>query len=172
MKRYKGFFILLILNIFVIFIGYPQGVLTFEMTLLNIKEMLLVLPPIFILLGLMDVWVKREQVIQLMGDSSGILGMFLAFLLGSLAAGPLYAAFPIAVLMLQKGVSLKNMSIFLGSWSTLKIPLLLFELANLGLMFTLVRASINLFGIVILAHLLTLWLRREDKEELFNQLQQ
>lgn len=142
------------------------------MTLLNIKEMLLVLPPIFILLGLMDVWVKREQVIQLMGDSSGILGMFLAFLLGSLAAGPLYAAFPIAVLMLQKGVSLKNMSIFLGSWSTLKIPLLLFELANLGVMFTLVRASMNLFGIVILAHLLTHWLRREDKEELFNQLQQ
>lgn len=163
---------MLILNIFVILIGYPQGVLTFEMTLLNIKEMLLVLPPIFILLGLMDVWVKREQVIQLMGDSSGILGKFLAFLLGSLAAGPLYAAFPIAVLMLQKGVSLKNMSIFLGSWSTLKIPLLLFELANLGVMFTLVRASMNLFGIVILAHLFTLWLRKEDKEELFNQIQQ
>lgn len=151
---------------------YPQGVLTFQMTLLNIREMLLVLPPIFVLLGLMDVWVKKEQVINLMGDASGVKGMFLAFLLGSLAAGPLYAAFPIAVMMLKKGVSLKNMSVFLGSWSTLKIPLLLFELANLGVMFTLVRASMNLFGIVMLAHVLTSWLSKEDREVITRQIQQ
>ena len=54
------------------------------------KTMLLVIPPIFILLGLLDVWVPREKMIRYMGEGSGVKGTVLAFLLGSFAAGPLY----------------------------------------------------------------------------------
>lgn len=38
-------------------------------------EMLSIIPPIFILLGLLDVWVQRETMIKLMGKESGILGI-------------------------------------------------------------------------------------------------
>ena len=51
-------------------------------------EMLSVIPPIFILLGLLNVWVQRETMIKLMGEKSGILGILIAFFLGSAAAGP------------------------------------------------------------------------------------
>ena len=83
-------------------------------------EMLSVIPPIFILLGLLDVWVQRETMIKLMGEKSGILGILIAFFLGSGAAGPLYAAFPIAGVLLKKGSKFSNVLIFICSLSTTK----------------------------------------------------
>ena len=90
------------------------GASTIDITLSNLKEMLLVLPPIFIILGLMDVWVPRERMIKLMGESSGWRGVLIAFLLGSAAAGPLYAAFPVAHVLLKKGASMRNVLILLS----------------------------------------------------------
>jgi hypothetical protein len=83
--------------------------------------MLSVLPPIFILLGLLDVWVDRATMMKFTGKGSGLKGVLIAFLLGSAAAGPLYAAFPVAGVMLKKGSSLFNVFIFIGAWSTTKI---------------------------------------------------
>jgi uncharacterized membrane protein YraQ (UPF0718 family) len=42
--------------------------------------MLLVIPPIFILLGLLDVWVPKEKV-KFMGEGSGLKGVLLAIFL-------------------------------------------------------------------------------------------
>ena len=60
----------------------------------QIKTMFLVLPPIFLVLGLLDAWVPRQAMVRLMGEGSGIRGTLLAFAMGSAAAGPLYGAFP------------------------------------------------------------------------------
>lgn len=65
--------------------------------------MLSVLPPIMIMLGLMDVWVSRESLMKYMGNNSGFLGVFLAMLIGSIAAGPMYAAFPFTAVLIKKG---------------------------------------------------------------------
>ena len=40
----------------------------------NLLEMASVLPPIFILLGLLDVWVERETMVRYMGEGSGLKG--------------------------------------------------------------------------------------------------
>ena len=64
--------------------------------------MLSVLPPIMIMLGLMDVWVSRESLMKYMGNNSGFLGVFLAMLIGSIAAGPMYAAFPFTAVLIKK----------------------------------------------------------------------
>ncbi|WP_010243426.1 permease [Acetivibrio cellulolyticus] len=82
--------------------------------------MLSVIPPIFILLGLLDVWVQRETMIRLMGEKSGIIGVTIAFLLGSAIAGLLYAVFPVAGVLLKKGSKFSNVLIFIGAWSTKK----------------------------------------------------
>lgn len=114
-------------------------------------EFLIVVPPIFVLIGLLDVWVEREKMIKLMGPNSKGLGILIAFLLGSVAAGPLYAAFPVAITLLKKGSSFRNVLVMLGAWSTTKIPLLIFEFTSMGTTFTLTRFFINLFGILIIA---------------------
>lgn len=113
-------------------------------------EMAMILPPIFVLLGLLDVWVKRETMVKMMGKGSGLKGILLAFLLGSAAAGPLYAAFPVALMLLRKGSSFKNVQIMIGAWSTTKIPMLMFEAASMGLTFTITRFILDIFGILII----------------------
>jgi uncharacterized membrane protein YraQ (UPF0718 family) len=130
-------------------------------------EMLKVLPPIFILLGLMDVWIPREQVIKLIGANSGIKGILFSFLLGSAAAGPLYAAFPVAGIMLKKEASFVNILIFIGAWSTTKIPLLMFESSSLGLKFTVTRLIINLVGIAVIAILINRFIPEKEKQSIY-----
>ncbi len=117
----------------------------------SLREMLLVIPPIFVLLGLMDVWIPRETLIRYMGDRSGPRGTLIAFALGSFAAGPLYAAFPIALVLMRKGSSFFNVMVFIGAWSTTKVPMFLFEYAALGGPFALTRLAANIPAILLIA---------------------
>ena len=166
-KRYRIFFLLVVLNIAVL-IFYPAvGSKSLQLTWSNLLEMMSILPPIFILLGLLDVWVKRETMIKYMGDDSGIIGVLLAFFLGSAAAGPLYAAFPVAGVLLKKGSKLSNVFIMLGAWSTTKIPLILFEASSLGLKFMLVRMVMDLIGIAVIAYFTERMLSKGEIEAIY-----
>jgi uncharacterized membrane protein YraQ (UPF0718 family) len=154
LKRYL-LFVLLVVTYVVILITAPDiGFTSVKLTWQNLLEMLSVVPPIFILLGLLDVWVPRELMIKLTGEGSGLRGVLLSFLLGSFAAGPLYAAFPVAGIMMKKGSKFSNIMVFIGAWSTTKIPLLLFEASSLGWTFMLLRFALNIPVIFILGWLI------------------
>ena len=131
------------------------------------KTMLLVIPPIFVLLGLLDAWVPREKMIRYMGEGSGPKGRVLAFLLGSFAAGPLYGAFPFAAVLMKKGAAFANILIFIGAWSTTKIPMLLFETAALGKRFALSRLAVDIVGIAVIAWAIKLALPRKEVDRLY-----
>jgi uncharacterized membrane protein YraQ (UPF0718 family) len=135
----------------------------------QVKTMLLVIPPIFLLLGLLDVWVPRETMIKFMGQGSGIKGPFLCFLLGSAAAGPLYGAFPVAAMLIKKGASFTNILIFIGAWSTTKIPMLLFEMRALGYRFALSRLAIDILGIVVIALALKAAVPKKNVERMYEE---
>lgn len=132
----------------------------------SLLQLILVLPPIFILMGLLDVWVPRETMAKFMGSHSGLLGATIAFFLGSAAAGPLYVAFPVAAMLLKKGASLTNVFLFIGAWSTTKIPLLMFEYSAMGPAFTLTRLLVNIPVIFIIAFTLNLGLGKEEQQAL------
>lgn len=108
------------------------------------SEMILFLPLMFVLIGLFDVWVPREKVVQHIGEESGIKGTFLVILLAMLQAGPLYGAFPFAYILWKKGCSVKNIFIYLGAYSTIKVPMLTFEIGFLGLEFSILRTLVTL----------------------------
>ena len=166
-KRYKFFIILSTINLLILAINPGLGLKSFEITKNNALEMLSILPPIFILLGLLDVWVKRETMIKYMGEKSGAFGVIIAFILGSAAAGPLYAAFPVAVVLLKKGSKLSNVLIMIGAWSTTKIPLLLFEASSMGVKFMVIRFILDLFGIAIIAFTTEKLLSKDEKEDIY-----
>ena len=167
-KRYKIFIILLVINTIILVIKPDIGFKSFQLTKNNALEMLSILPPVFILLGMLDVWIKRETMIKFMGERSGIVGVMLAFLLGSAAAGPLYAAFPVAVVLLKKGSKFSNVLIMIGAWSTTKIPLLLFEASSMGIKFMIVRFILDVFGIAIIAFTTEKLLSKEEIGEIYN----
>jgi uncharacterized membrane protein YraQ (UPF0718 family) len=167
-QRYRFAILLMVIDLAVIAIYPSVGNRAFSITWNSTLEMLAVIPPIFILLGLLDVWVERETMIKLMGEKSGLLGITLAFLLGSAAAGPLYAAFPIAGVLLKKGSKFSNVLIFIGAWSTTKIPLLLFEAAAMGWRFMALRFLIDIPGIILIAYLTEKLLDENEKQCIYD----
>ncbi len=166
-KRYRFFLLLLLANL-AIGLALPEiGKKSAELTARNLVEMLAVIPPIFVLLGLLDVWVDRATMMKFTGKGSGFKGVLISFLLGSAAAGPLYAAFPVAGVMLKKGSSLTNVFIFIGAWSTAKIPMLTFEAASLGLPFMLVRLLLSVIGIFAIARVTEKSLNKQQQAEIY-----
>jgi uncharacterized membrane protein YraQ (UPF0718 family) len=128
------------------------------------KEMLTFLPCIFILIGILDVWIPKEKVEKHIGKESGIKGIFWVVLLATLQAGPLYAAFPVAYLLWKKGCGIKNIFIYLGAFSTLKIPMLTFEIGFLGLKFSLLRTLFTLPTFILIGYLMEFYLRNKSFE--------
>ena len=122
--------------------------------------------PVFFLLGLFDAWVPRERVAPHLGEASGLKGIVLAILLGAGSAGPLYIAFPVAEVMLRKGTSLRNAFIFLGAWSTMRIPMFLFEIQNLGAVFALSRYGASLAGVLLMGFFMDRVLGPKDREDI------
>lgn len=167
LKRYRAFIAVatgvLILTIF----NYELGIKALNITGYSLKEMILVIPPIFVLLGLLDIWVPRETMIKYMGEGSGLKGILLSIFIGSAAAGPLYGAFPVAAVFMKKGVKFINVLIFIGAWSTTKIPMLLFEVAALGTKFAVTRLLVDIPGIIIIAVILAKLASKEEVNKIY-----
>lgn len=165
--RYRSFLIVLSLLALYGSMNWDVGQKVLNTTAYQLREMLLVIPPIFVLLGLLDVWVPKETMVKFMGEDSGLKGILLSMFIGSAAAGPLYGAFPVAAVFMKKGVKLTNILIFLGAWSTTKIPMFLFEVASLGTLFAVTRLLIDIPGIIIIAYLLTALLPKDEIEAIY-----
>lgn len=166
-KQYIPFFILVSINLSLFFINKDVALKSIQNTSSNFLEMIQVLPPIFILLGLFDVWVPREVLVKFMGEGSGLLGILIAFFLGSFTAGPLYAAFPFALVLMKKGSTFTNILIFIGAWSTTKIPMLLFEISSLGLKFAITRLIMDIFGILMISYLIKVIIGEKEKKAIY-----
>ena len=149
--------------IIVSLIDINQGFLAVKLTWSSVLSMMIIVPPIFLLIGLFDVWVPRETVIKLMGEKSGAKGMLLAFFLGAFSAGPTIAAFPIALLMIRKGARYSNVIFFLMVWSSLKLPIVFYQIAELGIKFSLV---INLTMLIVFIISALIAEKLHTKEEL------
>lgn len=167
LKKYLAFIVVLVLLALTFLWDQNLGLKAVDTIKFSFKEMMMVLPPIFILIGLLDVWVPSDTMVKFMGEDSGLTGILLSFFLGSAAAGPLYGAFPVAAVFMKKGVKFTNILIFIGAWSTTKLPMLLFELSSMGARFTLTRFIVNIFGIMIIAYIVNKSLSEKDIEVMY-----
>ena len=167
LKRYRFFLVTALVVLGTFFVSRPLGTKAAQTTAYSLREMALVIPPVFLLLGLLDVWVPKETMMRLMGERSGLLGVTLAIVLGSVAAGPLYGAFPVAAAFMRKGVKFANILIFIGAWSTTKVPMFLFEMSALGPKFALTRLAVDIPGIILIGYALELLTPKDYVERLY-----
>ena len=165
--RYRAFILtaagLAVLTLF----NYDLGIKVLGNAGSQFVQMFLIIPPVFILLGLLDAWIPRETMIRYMGEGSGLKGILLAFAIGSAAAGPLYGAFPVAAVFMKKGVKFSNILIFIGAWSTTKIPMFMFEFSALGAKFAVTRLLVDIPGIIIIAFLLSKLVSKEEVSRIY-----
>jgi uncharacterized membrane protein YraQ (UPF0718 family) len=128
----------------------------------SLLEMAAFIPLMFILIGLFEVWVPKELIMKHIGGDSGIRGIIYVILFAMLQAGPLYGAFPVAFILWKKGASIRNIFIYLGAFSTLKIPMLSFEVGFLGWKFSLYRTLVSLPVFIIIAFIMERLFRNRD----------
>lgn len=167
LKKFRTFIVASIIILVTYIFSKEMGLKAIDTVWMSFKEMIIILPPIFVLMGLLDEWVPKDVMSKYMGEGSGLKGVLISIFIGSAAAGPLYGAFPVAAVFLKKGVKLTNIFIFIGAWSTTKIPMFLFELSSMGSKFAITRLIISIPGIFIISYLLNYLLNEKDKEEIY-----
>jgi uncharacterized membrane protein YraQ (UPF0718 family) len=153
-KKYRFFGLMLAVNLVLYLLDRPLAQSSARNAAGFILEVLPIIPPVMVLMGLLDVWTPRKLVEDNLGAGSGVLGAMLAVVLGTAAAGPIYAAFPVAVSLRNKGATTANIAIFLGAWATIKIPMILMESSFIGLRFALLRLAFTIPGVLCVGYLM------------------
>lgn len=127
-----------------------------------IKEMMTVLPLVFILTSLLEAWVPKEVIMNSFGENSGAKGILLSFILGSFSAGPIYAAFPVCKMLLKKGAGVMNIVIILSAWAVIKVPMLANEAKFLGVSFMAIRWAFTVISIIILGFIVSKTVNKDE----------
>jgi len=107
-------------------------------------EMLKILPCAFILIGLFEVWVKKEKVEKHLGPESGFVGYVWVILLAGTTVGGLYVAFPVAYSLYNKGAKLSVIFTYIGAAGICRIPMTIFEASFMGLRFSFIRLMVSI----------------------------
>jgi len=153
-KNYIWIILFVIFSVISYFIGFQPGKVIYSNFNQFFIEMISFIPFLFILIGLFDVWFPKETIEKQIGQKSGIKGVLLVIFLAMLQAGPLYGAFPVAYMLHKKGASVKNIFIYLGAFSSMKIPMLGIEMGYLGIKFTILRTLISLPLFILVGYLM------------------
>ncbi|SDC32689.1 Predicted permease [Pelagirhabdus alkalitolerans] len=166
LKRFRALIGLLLVLGFIYLFNQETAQDAVFLTWDSLVDMMALLPPILMLVGLMDQWIDKEMLMKYMGDDSKFTGIFITLLLGGLAAGPLYIAFPIAIMLLKKGSNIRYVVFFFGVWTIAKLPIVLYEIASFGWGYTIVHVG---FGLVFFYIMGIIFERIFDKDELIKQ---
>jgi len=94
---------------------------------------------VIMLVGVLD----AEVISKIIGSNSGWFGV-------------------IAAVFMRKGVKFTNILIFIGSWSTTKIPMFIFEISSLGKSFAITRLLIDIPAIIIIAYILAVFVSKDE----------
>jgi len=113
-------------------------------------EMMVILPAVMAIMGLFAVFISDETVVKHLGKTSGIKGIALSILIGTLPTGPLYVAFPMAATLLKKGAGVSNIIVFLSAWACIKIPQEMVEFQFLGGEFMFLRLILTVVFVILM----------------------
>lgn len=163
LKNYIWFILFVIFSTFSYFTGFTPGMAIDSNFNLFFIEIVSFLPFIFILIGLFDAWFPKEIIEKHVGRESGIKGILLVIFLAMLQAGPLYGAFPVAYILHKKGASVRNIFIYLGAFSSMKLPMLGIEIAYLGAKFSFLKTLVSLPLFIFTAYLMEKLIGRDFK---------
>jgi len=109
---------------------------------------LAIIAAVFVLIGLIQVWLTPEQVSKVLGHEAGWKGLVLSAILPMILGGSLFVIFPLLKTLREKGARTSSVVAFLFAWSA-KAPLIPLEIKFLGLPFAALRlAMIPVLAIV------------------------
>ena len=110
----------------------------------GVKLFIQILPMLFfalILSGIIQALIPREAINRWVGKESGLKGILLGCLAGSLVPGGPYTSFPIVAGLVKTGASIGTIVAFITAWSLWAITRLPIEIGVVGIKMTLVRLA-------------------------------
>jgi len=125
-------------------------------------DMLKILPCAFVLIGLFEVWVKKETVEKHFGKESGIKGYIWAVLLAGTTVGGLYVAFPVAYSLYSKGAKLSVIFTYISASAICRVPMIIFEASFMGAKFSAIRLLVSLPLVIVSSILLGDYLEKRN----------
>ncbi len=152
--------------LFLLFLGgsfvfhFVPGMHMGENFYLFAKEMLLILPPAFVLIGLFDVWAKPKTIEKHLGEASGFRGYVWSILLAATTVGGVFVAFPVANALYHKGARFSMIMTYLTAASLVMIPMSIMEATILGVRFTVVRLLVSLPLVIVFSMVIEKLLNR------------
>jgi uncharacterized membrane protein YraQ (UPF0718 family) len=141
-------------------IGFEPGREMGAHFLTFLLQMLRVLPCVFVVIGLFEVWVKSETVERHLGHGSGPRSYVWAVLLAGGTVGGLHVGLPVAHALYAKKAKLGVVLAFLFCAGICRIPMTLFEASFLGWKFTAVRFAVSLPLVVLASAAIGHWFER------------
>jgi len=163
-KKHKILTVAIISYILVLFISPDKLIPAISGSKYYFLEMLQILPAVFVLTSLIQTWVPTKVIMKYFGAGSGLKGYGISILIGSLSAGPIYAAFPVCQTLLKKGANIKNIVIILSTWAVVKVPMLINEAKFMGIQYMAIRWILTIAAILIMAWLTAKIVKIEDIE--------
>ena len=119
--------------------GLREG---WQMSMINLPRVILAL----LAAGFLSHLVPHEVIAEWVGHDSGLKGIAIATVLGTVMPGGPLIAFPIVVLLIKAGAGMPALVTFLTAWSVLGIQRIIgFELPMMGSKFVINRVAIGVF---------------------------
>ena len=129
-------------------IGYWQGEKHIQGLHFALKLFFKIAPLLFfafVIAGMLNVLIPKEWVARSVGSDSGMKGVIIGTLLGTVAPAPPYVSMPIVASLLSAGASAGTMVAFMSSWALLSVNRLAMEIGFLGWKFTGLRIACSFF---------------------------
>ncbi len=132
-----------VLAIILVSVGYYKGGGEHVLGLKSAMNMTIQILPLvilaFIVAGMVQTLVSHEFLSKWIGKGSGIRGILIGTVAGSLTPGGPYVSLPIAAGLLRSGASVGTVVAFLTGWSLWAFGRLPIEVGIMGWKFTLIR---------------------------------
>jgi len=125
-------------------------------------DMFKLIPFVFVLIGLFEVWVRKETVEKHFGEECGFKGYLFSILLAGGTLGGLYVAFPVVFSLYNKGAKLSVIFTYIGAAAICRIPMMTFEATFMGVKFTAIRLLVSLPLVIVSSILLGNYLTKRN----------
>lgn len=146
-------FLLILTSFFVIISFIVNRAKTLSGIKSGLKMFLGILPMVFNVLILVSIFlylVPKETISNLLGKNSGILGIGIAAVLGSVALIPMFITYPLAALLLKSGVSYQVLAVFITTLLMVGVLTLPIEVKYFGLKVSIIRNTLSFIGALVI----------------------
>jgi uncharacterized membrane protein YraQ (UPF0718 family) len=128
-----------------------RGINSLKRGLFSFVRILPTVLTIVVIIGLLLGFVPPEMLRQVVGDQSGIGGLFLTGTIGSVLHIPALVAFPLAASFQEMGASVSIVAVFITTLTMIGVVTLPLEIRELGWRFAVLRNGLSFVGAVLIA---------------------